>query len=70
MKSQRQLLNLDIIVHAGTGETSLAKLIAHFYEAQSGLILIDGMNIASPTCSSTAGSQASSRMCLFCSPGR
>jgi ATP-binding cassette subfamily B protein len=37
--------NLAIVGHTGAGKSSLAKLIARFYEFQSGRILIDGNNI-------------------------
>jgi ATP-binding cassette subfamily B protein len=37
--------NLAIVGHTGAGKSSLAKLIARFYEFQSGRILIDGMDI-------------------------
>lgn len=37
--------NLAVVGHTGAGKTSLAKLIARFYEFQSGRLLIDGMNI-------------------------
>jgi ATP-binding cassette subfamily B protein len=37
--------NLAIVGHTGAGKSSLAKLIARFYEFQSGRILIDGLDI-------------------------
>jgi ATP-binding cassette subfamily B protein len=37
--------NLAIVGHTGAGKSSLAKLIARFYEFQSGRILIDGVDI-------------------------
>ena len=37
--------NLAIVGHTGAGKSSLAKLIARFYEFQSGHILIDGVDI-------------------------
>ena len=37
--------NLAIVGHTGAGKTSIAKLIARFYEFQSGSILIDGRDI-------------------------
>jgi ATP-binding cassette, subfamily B, bacterial len=37
--------NLAIVGHTGAGKSSLAKLIARFYEFQSGQILIDGTDI-------------------------
>ena len=37
--------NLAIVGHTGAGKSSLAKLIARFYEFQTGHILIDGMDI-------------------------
>jgi len=37
--------NLAIVGHTGAGKSSLTKLIARFYEFQSGKILIDGMDI-------------------------
>jgi len=37
--------NLAIVGHTGAGKSSLAKLIARFYEFQSGRILIDGSDI-------------------------
>jgi ATP-binding cassette, subfamily B, bacterial len=37
--------NLAIVGHTGAGKSSLAKLIARFYEFQSGRILIGGMDI-------------------------
>jgi ATP-binding cassette subfamily B protein len=37
--------NLAIVGHTGAGKSSLAKLIARFYEFQSGRILIDGIDI-------------------------
>jgi len=37
--------NLAIVGHTGAGKSSLARLIARFYEFQSGRILIDGMDI-------------------------
>ncbi len=39
--------NLASVGHTGAGKSSLAKLIARFYEFQSGRILIDGMDIRS-----------------------
>jgi ATP-binding cassette, subfamily B, bacterial len=39
--------NLAIVGHTGAGKSSLAKLIARFYEFQSGQILIDGADIRS-----------------------
>ncbi len=37
--------NLAIVGHTGAGKSSLAKLIARFYEFQAGRMLIDGMDI-------------------------
>ena len=37
--------NLAIVGHTGAGKSSLAKLIARFYEFQSGRLLIDGEDI-------------------------
>ncbi len=37
--------NLAVVGHTGAGKTSIAKLIARFYEFQSGRLLIDGMDI-------------------------
>ena len=37
--------NLAIVGHTGAGKSSLAKLIARFYEFQGGQIFIDGMDI-------------------------
>jgi ATP-binding cassette, subfamily B, bacterial len=37
--------NLAIVGHTGAGKSSLAKLIARFYEFQTGRILIDGMDV-------------------------
>jgi ATP-binding cassette, subfamily B, bacterial len=37
--------NLAIVGHTGAGKSSLAKLIARFYEFQSGRLLVDGMDI-------------------------
>ncbi len=37
--------NLAIVGHTGAGKSSLAKLIARFYEFQSGRILVDGTDI-------------------------
>ncbi len=37
--------NLAIVGHTGAGKSSIAKLIARFYEFQQGRILIDGMDI-------------------------
>ena len=39
--------NLAIVGHTGAGKTSIAKLIARFYEFQGGRILIDGMDLRS-----------------------
>lgn len=39
--------NLAIVGHTGAGKTSIAKLIARFYEFQEGSLLIDGRNIRS-----------------------
>jgi ATP-binding cassette subfamily B protein len=39
--------NLAIVGHTGAGKTSIAKLIARFYEFQEGRILIDGRDIRS-----------------------
>jgi ATP-binding cassette subfamily B protein len=39
--------NLAIVGHTGAGKSSLAKLIARFYEFQSGRILVDGLDIRS-----------------------
>ncbi|HVM72941.1 MAG TPA: ABC transporter ATP-binding protein [Anaerolineales bacterium] len=39
--------NLAIVGHTGAGKSSLAKLIARFYEFQSGTIWIDGLDIRS-----------------------
>lgn len=37
--------NLAIVGHTGAGKTSVAKLIARFYEFQGGRILVDGLDI-------------------------
>jgi ATP-binding cassette subfamily B protein len=37
--------NLAVVGHTGAGKSSLAKLIARFYEYQSGRLLVDGMDI-------------------------
>jgi ATP-binding cassette subfamily B protein len=37
--------NLALVGHTGAGKSSIAKLIARFYEFQSGSILVDGMDI-------------------------
>ena len=37
--------NLALVGHTGAGKSSIAKLIARFYEFQSGSILLDGMDI-------------------------
>lgn len=37
--------NLALVGHTGAGKSSIAKLIARFYEFQSGNILVDGMDI-------------------------
>ena len=37
--------NLAIVGHTGAGKTSIAKLIARFYEFQSGQLLVDGHDI-------------------------
>lgn len=39
--------NLAIVGHTGAGKTSIAKLIARFYEFQGGKILVDGHDIRS-----------------------
>ena len=39
--------NLAIVGHTGAGKTSIAKLIARFYEFQQGRLLIDGHDIRS-----------------------
>lgn len=39
--------NLAIVGHTGAGKSSVAKLIARFYEYQGGELLIDGMDIRS-----------------------
>lgn len=39
--------NLAIVGHTGAGKSSVAKLIARFYEYQSGSLLIDGRDIRS-----------------------
>jgi ATP-binding cassette subfamily B protein len=39
--------NLAIVGHTGAGKTSIAKLIARFYEYQGGKLLIDGNDIRS-----------------------
>lgn len=39
--------NLAIVGHTGAGKTSIAKLIARFYEFQEGRLLIDGHDIRS-----------------------
>src|SRR4029079_7980737 len=38
---------LEIVGHTGAGKSSLARLIARFYEFQGGQILIDGRDIRS-----------------------
>jgi ATP-binding cassette subfamily B protein len=39
--------NLALVGHTGAGKTSIAKLIARFYEYQSGDLLVDGLDIRS-----------------------
>jgi len=39
--------NIALVGHTGAGKSSIAKLIARFYEFQNGEILIDGKNIRS-----------------------
>jgi ATP-binding cassette subfamily B protein len=39
--------NLAIVGHTGAGKSSIARLIARFYEFQSGSILLDGIDIRS-----------------------
>ncbi len=39
--------NLALVGHTGAGKSSIAKLIARFYEFQAGRLLIDGMDIRS-----------------------
>ncbi len=39
--------NLALVGHTGAGKSSIAKLIARFYEFQSGSLLIDGQDIRS-----------------------
>ena len=39
--------NVAIVGHTGAGKTSIAKLIARFYEFQSGRLLVDGHDIRS-----------------------
>ncbi len=39
--------NLAIVGHTGAGKTSIAKLIARFYEYQQGRLLVDGRDIRS-----------------------
>jgi ATP-binding cassette subfamily B protein len=39
--------NIALVGHTGAGKSSIARLIARFYEFQSGLILIDGQDIRS-----------------------
>lgn len=37
--------NIALVGHTGSGKSSIAKLIARFYEFQSGKILVDGLDI-------------------------
>jgi len=39
--------NLALVGHTGAGKSSIAKLVARFYEFQSGKLLVDGMDIRS-----------------------
>jgi len=39
--------NLALVGHTGAGKSSIAKLVARFYEFQAGTVLIDGMDIRS-----------------------
>ena len=39
--------NVALVGHTGAGKSSIAKLLARFYEFQSGRILVDGMDIRS-----------------------
>ncbi len=39
--------NLALVGHTGSGKTSIARLIARFYEFQGGKLLIDGLDIRS-----------------------
>ena len=39
--------NLALVGHTGAGKSSIAKLIARFYEYQKGALMIDGMDIRS-----------------------
>ncbi|HSG26701.1 MAG TPA: ABC transporter ATP-binding protein [Anaerolineales bacterium] len=39
--------NIALVGHTGAGKSSIAKLVARFYEFQSGNLLVDGMDIRS-----------------------
>jgi ATP-binding cassette subfamily B protein len=39
--------NIALVGHTGAGKSSIAKLIARFYEFQAGELLVDGMDISS-----------------------
>jgi ATP-binding cassette subfamily B protein len=39
--------NVALVGHTGAGKSSIAKLLARFYEFQSGRILVDGMDVRS-----------------------
>jgi ATP-binding cassette, subfamily B, bacterial len=61
--------NIALVGHTGAGKSSIAKLIARFYEFQRGKLFIDGMNIRS---FDLTGYRSSSGLChkfLSYSPG-
>ena len=62
--------NMALVGHTGAGKSSLAKLIARFYEFQGGRIAIDGHDIRTWTCTPTAASWASWRKAPSSSPAR
>jgi ATP-binding cassette, subfamily B, bacterial len=61
---------IALVGHTGAGKSSVAKLMARFYEFQGGEMLIDGRDIRRWTWSSTGGRSGSCRRSRSCFPAR